>query len=203
MRTIPLTIVIEDDISLEIAKKVILSTNNHYEITRILPDNSRQKSSPGSGYIYKKINAFNNAARHGHYLILTDLDQNECAPDFLATLIPGVRNSNLILRIAVREVESWLLADKANFSGYLGVSKDIIEDDPEKLWDPKKYIFTLAKRSRKRTIREGIPPADKTARTGVNYNPLLTVFVREHWDFKAAMNRSNSLRRFVQVFHNE
>lgn len=200
MRNIPLQIVIEDDLSLEVAKKVICNTGNSFFIDRVWPDISRKKSTRGSGYIQVKLNAFNNAARHTNFLVLTDLDQNECAPSFIDELLEREKENNLFLRIAVREVESWILADRDNFANYISISPALINPDPETLEDPKNYLFTLARQSRKRRIREGIPPADRTARIGKEYNPLLITFVRDHWDFKQAAKHSDSLKRFVKEF---
>ena len=202
MRNIPLQIVIEDNLSLELAKKVIQNTKNNYVVDRVWPDITRKKSTRGSGYIQVKVNAFNNAARHTPFLILTDLDQHECAPSFVEELLKREKEDNLFFRVAVREVESWILADRDNFAKYISISPALISTNPDTLEDPKNYLFTLAKQSRKRRIREGIPPEDKTARIGKEYNPLLITFVRDHWDFKEAMKRSDSLRRFVVQFDN-
>ncbi len=202
MRNIPLQIAIEDDLSLEVAKKVIHNTKNKFVVDRIWPDISRKKSTRGSGYIQVKLNAFNNAARHTNFLVLTDLDQHECAPSFVDELLEREKEDNLFLRVAVREVESWILADRDNFAKYISISPAKINPNPDNLEDPKNYLFTLAKQSRKRRIREGIPPKDRTARIGKEYNPLLISFVRDYWDFKEAMKRSDSLRRFVIQFDN-
>jgi hypothetical protein len=202
MRDIPLNIVIEDDISLEAAKKIVLNTNNSFYINKCLPDISRKKSGRGSGYIKRKIQAFNNAAVYSNFLILTDLDQNECAPTFINCLLEKKRNEGLFLRIAVREIESWLIADRKNLSSFLSVSEDVVSKNPESIIDPKDHIFQLAKRSRSRIIREGIPPSDPTARIGPEYNEILLRFVHEKWNFHNALNYSDSLKRFVMQFEN-
>lgn len=202
MRNIPLQIVIEDDLSLEVARKVIKNTKNKFVVDRVWPDTSRKKSTRGSGYIQIKVNAFNNAARYASFLILTDLDQNECAPSFIDKLLEREKENNLFLRIAVREVESWILADRDNFAKFIGISPVLINPNPDSLEDPKNHLFILAKQSRSRRIREGIPPADRTARIGIEYNPLLITFVRDNWDFKEAIRRSDSLKRFVMQFDN-
>lgn len=203
MKTIPLTLVIEDDLSLDVANRIVRETENPFYIDRVFPDISRQKASRGSGYVFKRINGFNRAAQFTKYLILTDLDQNECAPALISTLLKKEKHPNLSLRIAVREVESWLIADRINLADYFGISQDIVEPEPETLLDPKNHIFTLAKRSRKRDIKTGIPPEDSTARIGAMYNPLLRDFVQTSWDFRAAMKNSDSLRRFVREFDKE
>ncbi|MDZ7794897.1 MAG: hypothetical protein U5P10_14755 [Spirochaetia bacterium] len=203
MRETPLKLVIEDDISLEVARKIVLGTNNNFYIDRVLPDTSRKKSERGLGYIKKRIQAFNNASAYSNFLIITDLDQNECAPVFINDLLGNSRKQGLFLRIAVREIESWIIADRKNFSSYFAISKDIIDKNPESITDPKEYLFQLAKRSRSRNIREGIPPSDATARLGPEYNEILIRFVHERWNFKEALQNSDSLRRFVMQFDNK
>jgi hypothetical protein len=202
MRDAPLNLVIEDDSSLEVAKKIVLNTNNNFYIDRVLPDTSRKKAERGSGYIKKKIQAFNNAATYSNFLIITDLDQNECAPVFIDELLGNNKNKGLFLRIAVREIESWIIADRKNFSSYFSISVDKVSKNPESIIDPKKYIFQLAKKSRPRIIRTGIPPSDATARLGPEYNEILVRFVHERWDFLEALQNSDSLRRFVMQFDN-
>jgi hypothetical protein len=167
-----------------------------------LPDTSRKKAERGSGYIKKKIQAFNNAATYSNFLIITDLDQNECAPVFIDELLGNNKNKGLFLRIAVREIESWIIADRKNFSSYFSISVDKVSKNPESIIDPKKYIFQLAKKSRSRIIRTGIPPSDATARLGPEYNEILVRFVNERWDFLEALQNSDSLRRFVMQFDN-
>mgnify|MGYP006295613987 CR=1 FL=1 len=197
MHNIPVVLVIEDDLSLVIAKHIINNTENKYYVYKSLPD-IRRKSGRGSGYIHKKIGAFNRAAEHQSYIILTDLDDRECAPTFYKELLPDSIHENLLLQIAVREVETWLLADRQNFASFLGTSKNKIESVPENIDDPKQYIFNLARRSNKRIVREGLLPPDATSRLGPLYNPLLMKFVDQKWDLLKARNNSQSLDRFIK-----
>jgi len=104
-------------------------------------------------------------------------------------------NRNLIFRIAVKEVEAWLLADIDGFSNYLGISKSLIGLNPEKIPNPKETLIQLAKRSRKRLIREDIIPRDEFVKVGPNYNDRLGDFVINHWNIERAMIYSDSLKR--------
>lgn len=79
----------------------------------------------------------------------------------------------------------------------MGVPKDLFKEYPEIIMDPKEYIFSIAKKSRKREIRKGILPKDKTARIGPMYNQLLINFVQNNWDYNKAKSKSNSLNRFI------
>lgn len=55
----------------------------------------------------------------------------------------------MCFRIAVREVEAWLLADAEQAAGFLAVPLARIPAEPETLPDPKATLIALAGRSRK------------------------------------------------------
>ncbi|QEO89222.1 hypothetical protein FOA56_15875 [Escherichia coli] len=66
-------------------------------------------------------------------------------------------------------------------------------------WIPKK-IITLAKLSKNGVIKRGIPPkAGAAAKVGLSYNTILSTFIRDHWDFRSAMEHSPSLCETVQL----
>lgn len=151
----------------------------------------------GKDFIRQNLNAYNKAAKVIPYLVLVDLDSDECPLSLISSWFPFKKNDNLIFRIAVREAESWLISDRSNFASFMGVSKDIIPLKPEYLPDPKMYIINLAKRSRKRNIRDDLIPAGN-ATVGRNYNTCLADFVYRKWDAKKAMKHSKSLAGLIR-----
>lgn len=152
----------------------------------------------GIGYIRKSIAKFNAAARIHPYLVLADLDSVECAPSLLKDWLPAPREPKLILRIAVCEIESWVMADRAGFARFLGISRSVIPRDADALPDPKKTLIQLAARTRRRELREAIePPPGSTRVQGPDYNGALVPFVRDLWDPGAAAKNSDSLRRAI------
>jgi hypothetical protein len=72
-----------------------------------------------------------------------------------------------------------------------------VPSDPEEIADPKKYLVDLARRSRKRTIRDDLVPA-ATARVGRLYNSLLVEYIRKYWRIEFAIKQSESLNRFIR-----
>ena len=80
----------------------------------------------GKDHLRQNIVRFNHAAVHKPFIVLTDLDGEDCPPGLIGRWLPDGQHSNLALRIAVREVESWLLADVARFADFLGVRADPI-----------------------------------------------------------------------------
>ena len=98
------------------------------------------------------------------------------------------------MRIAIKEIESWLLADIEGFSEFTGVSKANFPLNPELLPDVKKALIHIVRKSRKRSIKEDILPL-KNAEIGPNYNNRLLEFLINNWDVSRAMLRSQSLKR--------
>lgn len=128
------------------------------------------------------------------YLILRDLDDDAlCAPEWIAPHHPGKWSA---LRLAVRTVEAWLLADRERFADFFGISKALISVDPDGLKSPKEAVVALAAKSRRRAIREGMCPGlGKSAKVGPGYAALVMEFSTGHWRPEVAARSSPSLRR--------
>jgi len=153
----------------------------------------------GKGKIKKQIGAYNNAAKYGYYFVIADLDtEYKCASSLIQDWLPGQRASQLLFRVAVHEVESWLLADRENFAAFFSVSKQLIPLNPDSETDPKRTVIALAKKSRKRDIREDIVPIDDYAAIGPGYNIQLQSFIQNVWNIDSARKNSQSLDRAVK-----
>jgi hypothetical protein len=73
----------------------------------------------GKPMLRKKIKGYNNAARHTPWLVLIDLDNDaDCAPPVREEWVPDPA-THLCFRIAVREVEVWLMADAKTLARFL------------------------------------------------------------------------------------
>ena len=153
----------------------------------------------GNGYLRRTIAGWNRAATRTPFIVLTDLDSGECAPQLLSGWLPFPKHPNLLFRVAVREVESWLLADPVNLARFLGVPKSLMPAMPDMIDNPKGALVNIARKSRSRDIRERIAPrVGSTAQQGPDYNGCLGYFVRSRWDFGAAQANSPSLARTVR-----
>lgn len=146
-----------------------------------------------------RLAAFNNAARFSRWLVLRDLDHDApCAPKLIRTLLPSPA-PQMRLHVAVRAVESWLLADREAMAHCLGVPVARVAGDPDALDDPKDHLLALARRSRRKSIREALLPAEGTsARFGPGYVTSLIDFTNLHWRPHAAEARSPSLARLLR-----
>lgn len=147
-----------------------------------------------------RIRGYNNAARFGAWLVLRDLDFDaECAATLREALLPAPA-PGMHLRVPVRSVEAWLLADRENFSRYFGVSPSIIAGDPDSLPRPKRTIVDLARRSAKRAIREGVVPVEGTsAEVGPGFTAVIVEYASTVWAPDAAAEVSDSLRRCLRA----
>ncbi len=188
MNTITIYLVVEDVLSETVARIMLDHANRGFEVGFVY-------GLRGNGWMKQRMNGFNNAAQGIPYLIITDQDDQLCPTAVIQEWLPTPRHPNLIFRVAVREVEAWLLADRKGIASFLNVSETHISRDVEILSDPKKSLIEAAKRSRKRNIREDIVPVGLTSKIGPDYNGCLGEFVVKHWNLKVARANSESLER--------
>ena len=149
----------------------------------------------GKAHLRQRIRAFNNAARLSPWFVLADLDQDAaCAPD-LRTAWLSDPAEHLCFRIAVREVEAWLLGDQERVAKFLGLPVARIPAQPELLDDPKLTMVNLARKSRRKDIRIDMIPSQESGRqVGPAYTSRLIEFV-SHWRPDVASECCESLRR--------
>ena len=154
----------------------------------------------GFGYLKKNISQFNKSAIGIPILVLTDLDRGECAPLLIADWLKHPKHNNLIFRVAVREIESWLLADRHSIAKFLGIRAIDIPLNPDEIIDPKAVLINLAAKSRNRNVRSAIVPAQgSTAKIGPDYNGILSSFTQTDWCVNRAIKYSPSLSRAFEA----
>ncbi|MEM6270252.1 MAG: hypothetical protein AAF998_12495 [Bacteroidota bacterium] len=190
---IPITVVYEDLVSLSVIQRSLELFGNKFTI-------SQELSGGGFGYIRKRIRNFNRAARNLPFLVVTDLDDKPCPVALIAEWFPEPMSDNMIFRIAVREVESWLLADRAGFAEFLGIAQNIVPFRPDEVTDPKAELLLLTRKCRRREVREDILPRDwAVIKQGPNYNGRLLEYVANTWDPTRAREASPSLDRMLSA----
>jgi hypothetical protein len=110
------------------------------------------------------------------------------------------RHPKFILRIAVRELESWLLADSDALAKFFSVSPALFPTNPDDESDPKRTLVNLARRSRKSSIREDIVPEQGSRHPiGKGYQSRMVEFIEEKWRPLKAQDKSESLRRAINA----
>lgn len=155
--------------------------------------------------LLKSIKGYNEAARHGPWIVLVDLDHDaECAPPFCAEWLPSVA-PRMCFRIAVREVEAWLLADREHLADFLRIPVSSIPLAPESIEDPKQTLVNMARRSRLRAIQKDMVPRPESRRqVGPAYPSRLIEFVENRqkgWRPEVAAESSSSLSRCLQCLY--
>ncbi|RKZ31180.1 hypothetical protein DRQ36_02935 [bacterium] len=193
-------IFVEDELSQAIVNKLL----DYLERTENLefPDRAFYNKN-GCGNIKREMRKYNKIARTYPVIVLVDLNATECAPLKKEEFIDFNKNEKLIFRIAIREVEAWLFADRKNFASFLGVRIDRMPKKPEEIADPKKLLFDISRKSQKRVIKEDIPPEPGSlASIGKNYNGRLKEFVLQYWDINIARNvlKNKSLDKALNAF---
>jgi len=154
----------------------------------------------GKSKVLARLEAYNQAAERMPWAVVVDLDHDfdDAGKASDAWLGSSGAAPLMAFGIAVREVESWLIADREALSDYLGVSIDRITEQPDSLDDPKQYLVNLARHSRLRTIRESLVPRKGSgASVGPLYASEIRRFGEGRLDVARACQRSASLREFV------
>lgn len=153
----------------------------------------------GKSFLRQKIASYNNAAQRMPWIVLVDLDHdNDCAPPLRNAWLPQPA-PHLCFRVAVREVEAWLLADAERLASFLGVARSRLPSDPERLGHPKATMVNLARASRRRDIREDMVPRPGSGRqVGPAYSSRLIQFASAHWRPEVAAGRADSLKRAIR-----
>lgn len=154
----------------------------------------------GFGYLQSNIHKFCELARTFPVVLLTDLDRRNCAPELVRTWIGRHHQpENMLLRVAVREIESWLLADHVAMVELLGAKVvSHLPREPDALPDPKRTLLQLAGFAARDVRADLIANAGAVASQGVGYNARLCELVRDSWRATRAEQRSPSLARTRQ-----
>lgn len=129
-------------------------------------------------------------------LCIADTDR-ACPVDCLKKWLPQKSPVNFLLRLAVTESESWVLADREGLAHFLGIAASKIGRTPDELPDAKRHLLQLARQSKVKLYRQEMVNASGD-KPGTGYNLHLTTFVREHWNPQAAAASSPSLGRAMR-----
>ncbi|MDA1275905.1 MAG: DUF4276 family protein [Verrucomicrobia bacterium] len=158
----------------------------------------REENGHGYGRLFRKAKNFQEMASLGYpVLMLTDLDAAKCAPALHRAWLGDAPRPEFLFRIAVREIEAWLLADRDGIAKFLQITVTKIPERPEQLADPKKILLDLAAHAPRR-LRTGFLPAPRSsAIVGPEYNGLISRFVSNDWDLHAAASIAPSLGRAI------
>ncbi|MCU0866782.1 MAG: hypothetical protein MUC36_23605 [Planctomycetes bacterium] len=149
----------------------------------------------GKSRLDARLRGYVAAAARAPWIILRDLDRDApCAPEWLARE-PGRWRVGWV-RLAVRAVEAWLLADRDAAASWLSVPVGKLPRQVEVLPDPKLVLQNLAAASRSATIRRDVVPRG-SARIGPGYVDQVREYCAGRWRPDVAAGGSDSLRRLL------
>jgi hypothetical protein len=152
----------------------------------------------GKNKLDESIRGYNNAARFSPWLVLRDLDHDShCAAALAVELLPHPAEQ-MRFRIAVRETESWLLADAEALASYLRVARSRVPGNPDELDDPKETLVNIARQSRSSAVVDDMVPREGMSGTvGPGYTARIAEFAFSYWRPDVARLQSNSLERCI------
>ncbi len=187
---IPVTVAVEGDSDLPVVRRILDFVGCSVHVVH---------GRAGKHRINANLGGYNNAARFAPWLVLRDLDHDAaCATDLVNQLLP-VQATWMRFRIAVREIESWVLADPQRVSQYLRIRQGLVPVSPDRLANPKVTLVGLARRSPVAAIKaDMVPAAGMSITVGPAYTSRIAEFASGHWRPSVAMKNSDSLRRCVE-----
>lgn len=156
----------------------------------------------GKAHLHRALPGYNAAARYSPWIVVVDLDDEyPCASMLVNAWLPAP-SPQMRFRVAVRQIEAWLLADADHFATFFGVRRGQIPARPDELTDPKGTVVSLVSTSKKAAIRaDMVPRPGSGRRVGPAYAARLIEFVTRgsnRWRVTAAASASPSLRRCVE-----
>ena len=130
-------------------------------------------------------------------LCVADTD-GQCPVTLLHRWMPTQTSDRFLLRLAVSEAESWLLADRSAIAEYFGLAVRLVPQQPDLLGNAKQEVLRLARRSRVREIRQELVSGTDSNRPGSGYNLHLCRFVQQRWRAGRGALNSASLARALR-----
>ena len=196
---------VEDALSKKVAERLVAHVNATRDKDFVfLP--GYPNISMGFGAIRKKFPSLIKMASKGiPVFVITDLDTGKCASLLLKEWADFKNTTNfnlpsrLVVRIAVREVESWLLADRSAISRYFGIARVNFPRNPDDLKDPKQDLLNIVQRKGRKKWHRLMLPQKKTDSIGPEYNKRLCEFVGKHWNPEIASANSPSLAKAIRA----
>lgn len=180
----------EDRVSEAVTTRLIKETKmRNYEAIPI--------GRKGNQFLKQKLASLAHTAGKFPVCFVTDLDATPCAPGLINAWTRDIMlPDRFLFRVAVREIEAWLLADRDGFAEFSGVPMAKLPSDVEALDDPKDTLLRLVRAYGTPSLkRDLLPPKNAKARVGLGYNARLTAFAEDQWNPETAAECADSLAR--------
>ena len=185
---IPIALATEDALSESLGQRLLAELAPRLQAPLLL-------RKGGFGYLRSGMPKWRQLSQRQAVVILTDLDKASCPGLLRADWLGGLPcPENLLLRVAVREAESWLLADHDAVRQFMG-SKGVLPKNPDDLPDPTQYVLQLAEKAHRDVRLDMVRASGAISGQGIGYNARLTELVSTAWSPGRAAERSPSLGR--------
>lgn len=181
---------VEDDLSEAVTRRLFQRCAPTHSVATIL-------KKRGKGALKSRLPSLCETAHVLHVFVLVDLDNDNCPPKLVADWLGGLAPRYLYIRVAVREVEAWLLADRQRLADFLSISPARVPRDPEMIIGPKECLLRLALRAPRRLRDDLVIEEHGNVRQGPGYNQQMTSFVFSDWSPQDAALHAQSLERAI------
>lgn len=169
-------------------------------VQQALPTWSLARESIRTGGVTKLVAALPRYAQLARnlYPVLCVADTDRACPvELLKRWNMIESDGRLLVRLAVTESESWVLADRQALADQFSLPLSKIPPNPDQLPDPKGTMLQLASASRVKALRKEMVAADGS-RPGAGYGVHLRHFVLNAWRPSEAASQSPSLERALR-----
>lgn len=180
----------EDALSEAVVDRLVAEVNHGLEVVVRI-------GRKGNEFLKKKLPELCAWSKSTPVVLVTDLDRGECPLRLILEWAHGASLPHrLLFRVAVREVEAWLLADREAFSEFVGAPINKVPLHPEILDTPKQTLLGLVRRYGRRQLKNELLPAPGSlAPVGLGYNSVLIDYVNNSWSPQRASMNADSLAR--------
>ncbi|MDR1648666.1 MAG: DUF4276 family protein [Synergistaceae bacterium] len=185
-----LVLAVEDELTRHVGQKMADATG--WSVKRYF-------IGKGKSGLEKNLENYLNMGRRERVLLIVDMDRPSyrdlCPPMLIQKWLKNrLMPEKMFFRVAVCEVEAWLLADHDAMRLFLG-GQPRLPADPDVLEDPKAELLKLLKRVNRYVKEDVVRISEGRIRQGVAYNDILGKWVDENWSPERAAQKSDSLRR--------
>lgn len=165
----------------------------------------RENGAQGKAAVDRLVAGLNAGAAFGNpVLVLRDMDEADCPASLIQQLLT-TRSPRMLLRIAVRSADAWLMADRKAYAIFCGIKERQIPEMVENLARPKSIIEAWLDNGKARRLARFVI---QQRRLGMpNYQIIgqwHAEFARSDWDPIRAANSDTcpSLQRAIVRIQN-
>ena len=169
-------------------------------VTQVLPDwqlSGQSINTHGISKLVPNLTRYAQQAKHVQpVLCIADTD-HQCPVELIQAWVPQGAPGRFVVRLAVSEAESWVLADREGAAEFFGIAMKHVPAQPEAEPDAKRSVLKLARMSTKRQLRQEMVSPSNIDRPGSGYVIHLCSLVMAMWRSDRAAERSGSLQRAI------